>query len=109
MFVLHEVAGIVEIDVVVRIAISKTLDVVEAAHGNDAVDQLRVTKGEIDGVVRAEAGARGHEEGIRVTFLAEGQDLVQVVAIVLHVSPRPLGGRSPPGVPAFAVNAIHTN
>src|SRR6266702_8118811 len=108
MLVLHEVAGIIEIDIVVSVAICETLDVVEATHGNDAVDQMRVAEGEIDGVVCAETGARGHEEGIRVMFLAERQDLVQVVVIVLHVPPRPLSRRAPPGVPAFAVNAIHT-
>lgn len=64
MLFLHEVTGVIEIDVVVGVAICKTLDVVKATQGNDAVDQVGVAESEIDGVVCAEAGARSHEEGI---------------------------------------------
>src|SRR6266699_2828902 len=104
MLVLHEVAGIIEIDIVVSVAICETLDVVEATHGNDAVDQMRVAEGEIDGVVCAETGARGHEEGITVTSPAGRQGLVQVAALAPPVSPRPPTMRAPHRGAAIAAN-----
>src|SRR5262249_32987287 len=66
VLILDEVARIIEIDVVVRVAVGKALDVVEATHPNRPVNQVRIAKGEIDGMVSTEACAGSDNEWVGV-------------------------------------------
>src|SRR5437667_5514608 len=71
VFVLDEGAGIIEIDIIVRVATGKTRNVVEATHADNAANPFRVTKGEICSMVSAEARTSGNQEGIRVPIVSE--------------------------------------
>src|SRR2546421_4035503 len=108
LLVLDEVARVIEIDIVIRVAICKTFDVVAAAQADNAVDQLRVTESKIDGVISAEAGAGRDQVRIRVKLDGERQDFVQEVVIILRLPPGPFCGGTPFCVPAFGVNTINT-
>src|SRR6266478_5881576 len=108
MLIPHEIAGIVEIDIVVRVAISKTADVVEATQSDDSADQVRMAKGKIDGMISAEARAGSDKEGIGVKPGGERQNFVKEIVVVLCLSPCPLCRMAPPGVPAFGIKAIDT-
>src|SRR5579863_899237 len=108
MLVGDEGAGIVEVDIVIGKALRKTPDVVEATKTNDAINQLRVTKCEVHGMIRAKACAGCHQKGIGIALLAEWHNFVQQVAIVLDVSPRALRRVPLFAIPAFAIDAIYT-
>src|SRR5437763_25865 len=108
MLILDEVAGIIKIDILVRVATCKTLDVVEATQSDNAINQFRMTEGEIDGMVSTEACTRSNQEGIGVQLFAEWQDFVQDVVLVLDMSQCPFSRMFSFGIPAFAINAIDT-
>ena len=108
MFVADEGYRIVEIDIVVGIAFGKTRDVIKAAEPDDTVNQLGIAKSEIDGVVRTKARARYREVRIVVALMAERDDLVQNIAIVLHMPHRALRRVLIPGILALAIDAIDT-
>src|SRR5579872_4999631 len=107
MLVGDEGAGIVEIDIVVREALGKTCDVIQAAQSNNTINQLWIAEGEIHRMIRAKARASRHQKGVIVALSAERHHFVQEIAIVLDV---PLRARSRVllfGVPAFAIHAIY--
>src|SRR5437763_10647759 len=86
MLILDEVAGIIKIDILVRVATCKTLDVVEATQSDNAINQFRMAEGEIGGVVSAEACTGSNQKGIGVQLFAERQDFVQDVVLILDMS-----------------------
>ena len=71
VLILDEVARTIEIDVVVSVAVGKSLDVVEATHPDRPVDQVRIAKSEIDCVVSTEARASGDQEWVGVKASGE--------------------------------------
>src|SRR5262249_7026076 len=99
-------AGIVEIDLAIRATVGEAADVVETAHADDAIDQLRMTKGKVDGVIGAEAGPGGEQEGVGIAAGGEGQRLALEVEIVLCVAAGTLLRRELPRVPAFTIYAV---
>src|SRR5690349_7256865 len=62
VLVQHEVRRVAGVHVGVRVPAGESLHVVEAAHPDDPVDQVRVPEPEADGVVGPEAGAGGDDE-----------------------------------------------
>src|SRR5690348_4817079 len=108
VLVLDEVTGIIEIDIIVRVAIGKTLDIVAATQPYNPADQVGVAQSEIDGVVSAKASPCSNQVRVGVALDGERQDFVHKVVIVLCLSPRAFSGRFPFGIPAFFVDAIHT-
>src|SRR5579884_2996742 len=107
MFVLDESAGIIEVDIIVRVATGKTRNVVEATHCDNAADPFGVAKGEICSMVSAEACASGNQKGIRVPMCSERENLVKKIAIILDMSPCTFTWMTSPGIPAFAIDAIY--
>ena len=76
VFVLDEVAGIIEIDIIVRVATRKILDVVVAAQPDNPADQLRVTESEIDSMVRTKASPGSDQVRVGIMLEGERQDFV---------------------------------
>ena len=67
----HEVAGIVEIDFVIRIAAGIALDIVIAAHPDHAPDRLGMPEGKVHRVVGAQAGTGNDQKRVAVQLGAE--------------------------------------
>ena len=109
VLVLNEVTGIIEIDIIVRVAIDETLDIVAATQPYNPADHVGVAESKIDGVVSAKASPCSDQVRVGVMLDGERQDFVQEVVIVLHLSHCSLGGVPPPGIPAFGINAIYTD
>ena len=65
--------GVVEIDIVVREALGKTCDIVEAAQSDDAINQLWIAEGKIHGMIRAKARASRNQKGIGVMLRVNGR------------------------------------
>ena len=106
MFVLHEVERIAAVNVQVGVALGHALHVVHSAHSQDPVDLLGVPEPEAHGVIGAEARARGHDEGIRVERLAEGERFGQQIVVVLEMSPGAGSGVETLVVPAFVMDVV---
>src|SRR5207245_10670211 len=95
--VLHEVVRAIEIHIVVSVAAGEGFDIVEAAHAYHAVNEVRVAKGEIDGVIRSKACTCSDQERVRVMLGGKREDFIQDIAVILDVSPRSFS-RWPPFV-----------
>src|SRR5215831_2317358 len=76
-------AGVVEVDLAIRATVGEAADVIETAHADGAIDELRMAEGKVDGVIGAEASPGGDQEGIGVAAGSEGQRLALEVVIVL--------------------------
>lgn len=106
VLVFDELHRVVEVDVVVVVPVGPVADVVQAVHGQHAAYQIGVAKGEVDRLIRAEAGPQHHQEGVGVA-LGEGDHLAAQVVVVLRLAPGAVARPFPARVPAFGVHAVH--
>src|SRR5208337_4339562 len=101
------VGRIVEIDIFAVPAIEELPDVEVAAHANAPVHHVRVTEGEVDGVISAEAAPSDGGVGCPILVPHQWEDIVDDVALVLQVALHAPVGMRPTVVPALLVNAVH--
>src|ERR1017187_7421105 len=99
------IRGIVEIDIVVIVAVEKTLDVERATHGHARGNDIGVTHGKIQRVISAEAAACDGDLRSPVLPLEKRQKFIDDIALILHVPPDPRAGVHALVVPALAIYA----
>src|SRR5262249_51824905 len=97
------VAGVIEVDVVVIVAVGELANVIKPAHTEGPAHAVRITQRKVDGMVGPKAGPRANNERIRVQLLGERQDFIADIEIVLGVALGPLARGSALAVPALAV------
>lgn len=81
-------------------------EVIAAAEAYHFVEAVRVFKGQVGGVVGAEAAAGGDQGWVRVLLLYERDDLVENIFFVLKIVEDAFRGMDMAGVEAFFVGAI---
>src|SRR6266699_2276549 len=96
-----EGTGIVEIHIIIRKALGKARNIVEAAQSDHPVDKLRVAERKIHGMVCTKARASRHHKGVGITLSAERYDFI------LEMPYRPLRRGSVFGIPALFINTIY--
>src|SRR5438034_916569 len=108
MLVLNEVARIVVVDIIVSIATRKTLDIIGTTQSKNPIDMMRMAESKIDGMVSAKASPDSNQVRVGVMLYAKRYDFIYKVVVILSLSPGPISGRLPLGIPAFLINTIHT-
>jgi len=82
------------------------VNVVHAGEADGAIDDIGVTRGEVRGVIGAEAGAVHSQVAALCPVKDVGHELVTEVGVVLRVTRRPNGGMDLPVVPALVVHGV---
>src|SRR3979490_2015383 len=106
MLTFDEIAGAVEIDIVARVAAGETLDVIEATQANDAIYQLGITKGEVDGMIGSEASTGCHQVRIGIVLDGERQNFLQEILVILHMAVCTFRWMLPFSIPAFSIDTV---
>src|SRR5580700_4320012 len=97
---------IVEVDVVVVVTVEEAFDLKTSAHRDAGGNQIGMAHGKIECVITAEAASgNGNLRGPVFPFQI-GQELIDDVALVLHVTPDASSGMRALVVPALAVDAF---
>src|SRR5882672_768280 len=100
------VRGVVEVAVVIVVAVQKLLDVIGPTHTDAVRDHVRMLERKIQCLVAPEAAPGYGKLSTFVLIADQRQNVVEDVALILHVSQDPPARMGALVVPAFEVHAI---
>lgn len=98
--------GVALVDGVVILTVRPFADVVDTAHPECPTEVLRITQGDVEGMIGTEARSGSNRKRVVVSRTGEGHHLVDDIAVVLEVSVRAPLRAGAVVVPALVVNAV---
>ena len=102
------VRGKVEVAILIVVAAEEVGDVKGPAHREDGGKDVWVSQGSVHCVISTEAAADGSETRGSIELACERDDLVDEIALVLHVARYTPAGRYFAVVPALRIDGIDT-
>lgn len=106
MHVRHVVRRQVEVAILIVVTGEKAGRVERAAHGENSVEELRVSEANVNRMVTPKAASDGGEAGVAVSIADKGDELIEEILLEPEMAKQPGTGDDGAVIPAFGVNGI---